>query len=120
MNSAWNIYRSNNNSFIDSIFSGLIRSQIKCFKCKNISNTFDPFLDLSLSVNNNKNKEKLNECLNEYFKEEFIKDKDAFCDKCKNKNVKNDMLILELIKDIEMRCSCNNKHLDLLNLLEKE
>ena len=88
MNSAWNIYRSNNNSFIDSIFSGLIRSQIKCFKCKNISNTFDPFLDLSLSVNNNKNKEKLNECLNEYFKEEFIKDKDAFCDKCKNKNVK--------------------------------
>ena len=88
MNSAWNIYRSNNNSFIDSIFSGLIRSQIKCFKCKNISNTFDPFLDLSLSVNNNKNKEKLNDCLNEYFKEEIIKDKDFFCEKCKNKNVK--------------------------------
>ena len=107
MNVAWNIYRSNNNSFIDSIFSGLIRSQIKCFKCKKISNTFDPFLDLSLSVNNNKNKEKLNDCLSEYFKEEVIKDKDTICDKCKSKNIKMskklDIVILPPVLTIHIK-----------------
>jgi ubiquitin C-terminal hydrolase len=107
MNSAWKIYRQNNPCFIDSIFSGLICSRIKCLKCKKISFTFDPILDLSLSVNNNKNKEKLNECLNEYFKEEIINDKDGVCEKCNKKNIKivkkMDFVILPPILTIHIK-----------------
>ena len=39
-------------SFIYRIFGGRIRSQIKCTECKYESNTFDPFLDLSLEITN--------------------------------------------------------------------
>jgi hypothetical protein len=32
------------------MFGGLLRSQVKCHNCKNPSNAYDPFLDLSLEV----------------------------------------------------------------------
>jgi ubiquitin carboxyl-terminal hydrolase 36/42 len=38
-------------SFIYRIFGGRIRSQVKCTHCKYESNTYDPFLDLSLEIN---------------------------------------------------------------------
>ena len=37
-------------SFIYQIFGGKIRSQLKCTKCDYESNTYDPFLDLSLEI----------------------------------------------------------------------
>jgi len=37
-------------SFIYRIFGGKIRSQIKCTQCDYESNTYDPFLDLSLEI----------------------------------------------------------------------
>jgi len=37
-------------SFIYQIFGGRIRSQIKCTQCDYESNTYDPFLDLSLEI----------------------------------------------------------------------
>lgn len=38
-------------SFIYRIFGGRIRSQVKCTHCNYESNTYDPFLDLSLEIN---------------------------------------------------------------------
>jgi ubiquitin carboxyl-terminal hydrolase 36/42 len=38
-------------SFIYRIFGGRIRSQVKCTQCNYESNTYDPFLDLSLEIN---------------------------------------------------------------------
>ena len=38
-------------SFIYRIFGGKIRSQVKCSQCDYESNTYDPFLDLSLEIN---------------------------------------------------------------------
>jgi len=38
-------------SFIYRIFGGRIRSQVKCTSCNYESNTYDPFLDLSLEIN---------------------------------------------------------------------
>lgn len=38
-------------SFIYRIFGGRIRSQVKCSQCGYESNTYDPFLDLSLEIN---------------------------------------------------------------------
>ena len=37
-------------SFIYRIFGGRIRSQVKCTECEYESNTYDPFLDLSLEI----------------------------------------------------------------------
>ena len=38
-------------TLIYRIFGGMIRSQVKCSSCGYESNTFDPFLDVSLEVN---------------------------------------------------------------------
>ncbi|CAA7408075.1 unnamed protein product [Spirodela intermedia] len=37
-------------SLVHKIFGGRFRSQVKCMQCSYYSNTFDPFLDLSLEI----------------------------------------------------------------------
>ncbi|CAO2839632.1 unnamed protein product [Amaranthus hypochondriacus] len=37
-------------SLVHKIFGGSLRSQVKCLQCSHCSNTFDPFLDLSLEI----------------------------------------------------------------------
>ncbi|KAG4189889.1 hypothetical protein ERO13_A08G251700v2 [Gossypium hirsutum] len=37
-------------SLVHKIFGGRLRSQVKCMQCSYCSNTFDPFLDLSLEI----------------------------------------------------------------------
>ncbi|KAF9612541.1 hypothetical protein IFM89_001408 [Coptis chinensis] len=37
-------------SLVHKIFGGRLRSQVKCMQCSFCSNTFDPFLDLSLEI----------------------------------------------------------------------
>jgi ubiquitin C-terminal hydrolase len=79
MEQKWIIYRKVNNSFIDSIFTGLMRSCVQCKKCNFKSYTYDPFIDLSVSINKYKNLEK---CLKQYFENEKI-DCEYKCDNCK-------------------------------------
>ena len=79
MEKKWIIYRKVNYSFIDSIFTGLMRSTVQCKKCKNKSLTYDPFIDLSVSINKHKNLEK---CLKQYFENETI-DCEYKCENCK-------------------------------------
>jgi ubiquitin C-terminal hydrolase len=80
---AWSIYRESNPSFIDSIFTGLMRSSVICNKCGNKSDTYDPFMDLSLPIKK-KNVESLDNCLENYFSKEFI-DCEYKCSSCKKK-----------------------------------
>jgi ubiquitin C-terminal hydrolase len=75
----WTLYRQINNSFIDSIFTGLMRSAVQCRKCNYKSYTYDPFIDLSVSINKYKNLEK---CLKQYFENEKM-DCEYKCEKCK-------------------------------------
>ena len=75
----WIIYRRANSSFIDSIFTGLMRSTVQCKKCNYKSYTFDPFIDLSVSINKYRNLEK---CLKQYFENEKM-DCEYKCDNCK-------------------------------------
>jgi ubiquitin C-terminal hydrolase len=42
--------RLDETTFIHRIFGGYLRSQVRCNKCGYCSNTYDPFLDLSLEV----------------------------------------------------------------------
>ena len=79
MEQKWIIYRKVNNSFIDYIFTGLMRSFVQCQKCNYKSYTYDPFIDLSVSINKYKNLEK---CLKQYFENEKM-DCEYKCDNCK-------------------------------------
>lgn len=79
----WEIYRENNPSFIDNIFCGLMRSSVICNKCRYKSDTYDPFLDLSVPIKRKQN-ETLENCLDAYFSEEFI-DCEYKCSSCKKK-----------------------------------
>ena len=75
----WILYRQSNNSFIDSVFTGLMRSTVQCKQCHYKSFAYDPFIDLSVSINKYKNLEK---CLKQYFEKEKI-DSEYKCDNCK-------------------------------------
>ena len=79
MEQKWILYRKVNYSFIDSVFTGLMRSTVQCKKCDSKSYTYDPFIDLSVSINKYRNIEK---CLKQYFEKEKI-DGDYKCEKCK-------------------------------------
>ena len=76
----WIEYRTKNNSFIDAMFTGLMRSTVECKKCKHNSITYDPFIDLNVSINKYKDLEK---CLKQFFEYEKI-DCEYKCDNCKN------------------------------------
>ena len=79
MEDKWNEYRIKNNSFIDSLFTGLMRSTVECKSCKHRSITYDPFIDLNVSISKYKNLEK---CLKQFFENEKI-DCEYKCDNCK-------------------------------------
>ena len=89
---AWKIYRDVNPSFIDSVFTGLMRSSVKCCKCGHPSYTYDPFLDLSVSINS-KGKDYLDSCLEKYFGEEKI-DCGYKCEKCHKKTSVRKILVI--------------------------
>ena len=85
MKQKWIKYRKVNNSFVDSIFTGFMRSMVECSKCHNKSLAYDPFIDLSISINKNKS---LDKCLKQFFESENM-DCEYQCEKCKNKTKVN-------------------------------
>ena len=76
----WINYRNNNNSFIDGLFTGFIRSTVICNSCKNETYNFEPFMDLSVPIP--KKNKSIVQCLNEYFNYENL-DCNYHCEKCK-------------------------------------
>eukprot|EP00743_Colponemidia_sp_Colp-15_P011390 GILK01012699.1.p1 GENE.GILK01012699.1~~GILK01012699.1.p1 ORF type:complete len:775 (+),score=148.68 GILK01012699.1:279-2327(+) len=70
---------------IDSILGGYLRSQVKCTECGFESNTFDPFMDLSLDIDRVSS---LLESLNSFTKPEMLKGENKYrCSRCKKKVV---------------------------------
>ena len=83
LETAWNIYRGVNPSFVDSLFTGLMRSSVICNLCDYKSDTYDPFMDLSVPIKK-KPVENLESCLDYYFTKEHI-DCEYKCSSCKKK-----------------------------------
>ncbi|KAL4463849.1 hypothetical protein ABPG74_005786 [Tetrahymena malaccensis] len=67
-------------SIVDRLFCGQLISKVQCQKCKYVSSTFDPFLDLSLPIESKSLKD-LNSCMDLFFKPEEI-DGEYKCEKC--------------------------------------
>lgn len=85
-------YYKNNYSKITEIFLGFIQSSLSCpnEKCKYSSNTFEPFLHLSLPIPQNIcNPGKhitIYDCIDEFCKTEILDEKNLWsCDGCKDK-----------------------------------
>ncbi|NXK12653.1 UBP36 hydrolase, partial [Herpetotheres cachinnans] len=70
-------------TLIHQIFGGYLRSRVRCLECKSVSDTYDPFLDLSLEIRQVTN---IVQALELYVKPDMLGGEDAYmCAKCKKK-----------------------------------
>ncbi|XP_032087095.1 ubiquitin carboxyl-terminal hydrolase 42 isoform X2 [Thamnophis elegans] len=68
-------------TFIHQIFGGYLRSRVKCMNCKGVSDTFDPYLDITLEI---KSAQSVNKALEQFVKPEQLDGENAYkCSKCK-------------------------------------
>ncbi|XP_071761195.1 ubiquitin carboxyl-terminal hydrolase 42 [Centroberyx gerrardi] len=68
-------------SFIHQVFGGYLRSRVKCLNCKAVSDTFDPFLDVTLEI---KTAPSVTKALEQFVKPEQLDGENAYkCTKCK-------------------------------------
>jgi ubiquitin carboxyl-terminal hydrolase 8 len=83
----WKTYLKDNHSRITDSFCGLMLNEVCCNNCSNKTFTFEPFNTLQISIVDEKdnNFNTLDECLENYFKEEEIT---YSCDKCKSEEKK--------------------------------
>jgi ubiquitin carboxyl-terminal hydrolase 36/42 len=77
------VSRLDETTFIHRIFGGYFRSQVRCRKCNYRSNTYDPFLDLSLEVSKKSSNSVLN-ALSEFTRKETLDAENQWkCSGCK-------------------------------------
>ncbi|XP_041829563.1 ubiquitin carboxyl-terminal hydrolase 42 [Melanotaenia boesemani] len=68
-------------TFIHQVFGGYLRSRVKCLNCKAVSDTFDPFLDITLEI---KTAPTVPKALEQFVKPEQLDGENAYkCTKCK-------------------------------------
>lgn len=68
-------------TLVHQLFGGYLRSQVKCQDCKFSSNTYDPFLDLSLEIDRASS---LESALERFTTEETLTESNKYkCQKCK-------------------------------------
>ncbi|KAG0330165.1 hypothetical protein BG000_011800 [Podila horticola] len=68
-------------TIIHQIFGGYFQSQVKCMECEQESNTFEPFLDISLDI---KGTESIQRALRDYTRPEILTKSNQYqCDQCK-------------------------------------
>ena len=84
----WIDYRKRNNSFIDGLFTGILRSTVICNSCNNETYNFEPFMDLAVPIP--KKNKSIIQCMNKYFDYENL-DCNYHCENC-NSNTKVSLL----------------------------
>lgn len=73
-----------NDSIIDDLFQGQLKSTMRCGKCGFRSVTFEPFTYLSLPVSARSRRVTLAACIDEFRREEVLGGADSwFCPQCK-------------------------------------
>ncbi|KAI8900526.1 hypothetical protein BC833DRAFT_581643 [Globomyces pollinis-pini] len=82
-NSAPDSKRENSNSYktwIHELFEGQLTNETKCLNCESITNRDEPFIDLSIDIEQNSS---LSTCLRHFSKSEVLCHKEKFfCDTC--------------------------------------
>lgn len=68
-------------TLVCQIFGGYLRSRVKCLNCKGVSDTFDPYLDITLEI---KAAQTVNKALEQFVKPEQLDGENSYkCSKCK-------------------------------------
>jgi ubiquitin carboxyl-terminal hydrolase 36/42 len=81
------IARLDETTFIHRIFGGYLRSQVRCTSCGFCSNTYDPFLDLSLEVSR-KSCHSISNAILEFTRKETLDSENRWkCSGCKGASV---------------------------------
>lgn len=72
------------NCVVHRTFAGVLRSDVTCTECSGVSSAYDPFFDLSLSLDKAENDQWTMRAFLDRFthKEHLTKDERAKCDKC--------------------------------------
>jgi hypothetical protein len=79
------IARLDETTFIHRIFGGYLRSQVRCTSCGHCSNTYDPFLDLSLEVSR-KSCHSISNAILEFTRKETLDSENRWkCSGCKKR-----------------------------------
>ncbi|XP_067928102.1 ubiquitin carboxyl-terminal hydrolase 36-like isoform X2 [Watersipora subatra] len=72
---------SKETTLVYQVFSGYLRSQVKCLRCMHASNTYDPFLDISVDI---KDVHSLEQALVKFVTPEKLDVENAYkCERCK-------------------------------------
>lgn len=71
---SWNRAKKYEDSLIQDLFCGQLESSVRCQQCGHISTTFEMIWDLSIPVSPSGNQiyTTLEDCLKEYFREEYL------------------------------------------------
>ncbi|XP_008822230.1 ubiquitin carboxyl-terminal hydrolase 42 [Nannospalax galili] len=68
-------------TLVCQIFGGYLRSRVKCLNCKGVSDTFDPYLDITLEI---KAAQSVTKALEQFVKPEQLDGENSYkCNKCK-------------------------------------
>lgn len=67
---------------IHQSFSGVLQSDLACLQCGNVTETLDPFLDVSLDVRSGEGSLDLTECLRRFTREEQLPAGGYICSAC--------------------------------------
>lgn len=74
---------SKQTTVVSQIFGGYLRSQVRCLQCKTPSDTYDPFLDISIDI---KNANSVERALQKFVQPEILDVDNAYhCIKCSEK-----------------------------------
>jgi ubiquitin carboxyl-terminal hydrolase 36/42 len=85
-------------SSIHQIFAGIIASQVTCTRCGSVSNSYDPFTDLSLELNDCFT---VTRCLERFTKLETLENSNAYhCDKCDRKCKATKQLLMHTLPNV--------------------
>jgi ubiquitin C-terminal hydrolase len=77
---SWTKFFGNEYSYLIDLIYGQYNSYLKCLKCNSIFNTYEPFLDLELSIDNSTNN--IYDCLNKLTNVEILENNEWKCSKC--------------------------------------
>ncbi|KAM0015676.1 putative ubiquitinyl hydrolase 1 [Helianthus debilis subsp. tardiflorus] len=96
---------SQSNNLVKQVFGGRVISKLRCCNCNHISDTYEPFADLSLEI---KDVNTLSTALESFTKVEHIEDEEMkfTCDKCKQKVSVEKQLLLD---EIPLTCAFHLK-----------
>jgi ubiquitin C-terminal hydrolase len=75
--------RESQTTLIGNLFGGYLQSQVKCHECNYESNTYDPFMDLSLEINTI---DSLTRAFTKFVKPEILDARNMYlCPRCKKR-----------------------------------